>query len=341
MKLKTILSIININLKHNIFKILNKKTYPYKVLINLTDLCNSKCNFCDIWKIKPKNEITLDNIKNSLKGIENHIYWVAFSGGEVSLVKYFYELVDHLKENCKNLKIIAITTNGLTPNRFLEFAKYIKKKNIDVHITISLDGDEKIHDKIRGVNGNFKKCVILKNKLDEHKISNCFGLTVSEANHDYILNSNFNLKKFKAVTFVHSEGIFAKKNILEDVKILNGLKNIKKYFKIEKLQDIIEYIHIKISIKFLENQRKKNIIKCDVLNSSIHIMANGDLKPCMFMENLGNIKKNRVINMLNSSKTDDLKKKIKNDECPKCWMNCYSPHSIMQKPLQSLKYLLF
>ena len=42
--------------------------------------------------------------------MEDDIYWVALSGGEVSLVKYFYELIDFLKENCKNLKIIAITT---------------------------------------------------------------------------------------------------------------------------------------------------------------------------------------------------------------------------------------
>ena len=63
MKLKTVLSIVYINLKHNIYKLFNKKITPYKILINLTDLCNSKCNFCDIWKIKPKNEITMFDIK--------------------------------------------------------------------------------------------------------------------------------------------------------------------------------------------------------------------------------------------------------------------------------------
>lgn len=341
MKLKTVLSIVYINLKHNIYKLFNKKITPYKILINLTDLCNSKCNFCDIWKIKPKNEITMFDIKNSLKGVEDDIYWVALSGGEVSLVKYFYELIDFLKENCKNLKIIAITTNSLTPNRTFEFAKYIQTKEIDTHITISLDGDEKIHDKIRGVPGNYKKCEILKKKLDDQKISNCYGLTVSDANYDYIMNSTNELKKFKAVTFVHSEGIYAKENISEDTKILDGMKRISQYFRIKKLQDIIEYIHIKIAIKFLEKQRKKNILKCDVLNSSVHIMPNGDLKPCMFMESLGNIKSENINKILSSEKTFNTKKLIKENKCPKCWMNCYSPHSIMQKPIESLRHLFF
>jgi len=340
MRLKTILSIIYINLKHNILKLQNKNPNPYKILINLTDLCNSRCNFCDIWKIKPKNEITMSEIRKSFKGIENDIYWIALSGGEVSLVKYFYELIDFLKQNCKNLKIIAITTNSLTPNRTFEFARYIKNKNIDSHITISLDGDEKTHDKIRGVSGNFKKCEILKKKLDEQKINNCYGITVSDANYDYIMSSGNELKKFKAVTFVHSEGIYAKENISADEKILNAMKKILYHFKIDKLQDILEYIHIKIAIKFLEHKRKKNIIKCDVLNSSIHIMPNGDMKPCMFMESIGNIKLENIQKILNSKKTFETKKLIKNDNCPKCWMNCYSPHSIMQNPIKSI-YQLF
>ena len=32
----------------------------------------------------------------------------------------------------------------------------------------------------------------------------------------------------------------------------------------------------------------------------------------------------------------EAKKIIKENNCPKCWMNCYSPHSIMQNPIQSL-----
>ena len=44
--------------------------------------------------------------------------------------------------------------------------------------------------------------VIIKNvkylkKLDDQKISNCYGLTVSDANYDYIMNSTNELKNLK------------------------------------------------------------------------------------------------------------------------------------------------
>ena len=64
MRFFTILQILKINLIIFLKKIFvkNAKIKPYKILINLTDLCNSRCSFCDIWKIKPQNEIILENI---------------------------------------------------------------------------------------------------------------------------------------------------------------------------------------------------------------------------------------------------------------------------------------
>jgi MoaA/NifB/PqqE/SkfB family radical SAM enzyme len=344
MKLSTILQIIKINLIIMIKKIFRSSNIkPYKILINLTDLCNSRCTFCDIWKIKPQNEIDLENIKNSLNGIEQDIYWISFSGGEVTLVKYFYELIDYLKENFKNLKIIAFTTNALVPTRALEYAKYCKDNGFDTLITISLDGDKETHDRIRGVNGNYEKCLKLYKNLRENDILTNYGITVSETNADLIINNFCNLPSpIKAVTFVHSEGIYNKVNKYnEDIKIIKALEVIYKNYKLTKLYELIEKIHIKMSINFLKNQRKKNIIPCDVLNTSIHIMPNGDLKPCMFMDKCGNIKENNISEIMKSSQIMNAKKIIKENNCPKCWMNCYSPHSIMQNPIKSIFKFIF
>ena len=42
-----------------------------------------------------------------------------------------------------------------------------------------------------------------------------------------------------------------------------------------------------------------------------------------------NIKEGDFKKIYNSDNTDQVRKDIK-DKCPKCWMNCYSPHSNMQ-----------
>jgi MoaA/NifB/PqqE/SkfB family radical SAM enzyme len=312
-------------------------------LINLTDLCNSRCNFCDIWKIKPENEINVDEIIRSFDGTEKDIYWLSLSGGEVTLVKYYFELIDKLKKKLPNLKIIAFTTNCLTPNRVVKYAKYIKDSGFDPLITLSLDGDEKLHDEVRGVKGNYKKCLETYDMLKEEKILCHYGITLSDKNYEFVKNDYHNYKDtMKAVTFIHSEGIYNKENSYDDdEKIIKSLKIIDKNFKIKKLYEIIEKMHIKISIKFLEQKRKKNIISCDVLNSSIHIMQDGAVKPCMFMDEIGNIKENNMLSFLKKDSTLEIKEKIKKDQCPKCWMNCYSPHSIIQSPIKSFFHAFF
>ena len=65
-------------------------------------------------------------------------------------------------------------------------------------------------------------------------------------------------------------------------------------------------------------------------------MPNGDIKPCMFMKSLGNIKNENFKEVYNSENTNLIREEIKKNNCPKCWMNCYSPHSIMQHPIKSI-----
>ncbi len=128
MKITTILYIVLVNIKIWIRKILNLNPKPYKVLINLTDLCNSRCNFCDIWKIKPENEINVTEIRNLFKNLNDELVWLSLSGGEVTLVKYYKEMIDELVTKCKNIKILAFTTNALSVSRAFEYAMYAKKK---------------------------------------------------------------------------------------------------------------------------------------------------------------------------------------------------------------------
>lgn len=344
MKLNTIVSVIIANLKIWYLKITNQnnKILPYKILIQLTDLCNSKCTFCEIWKIKPKNEINLDHIKKFFKSINKNLIWLSLSGGEVTLVKYYYELIDLALKYCPRLKILAFTTNALSINRAYDYAIYAKNKGLDVLVTISLDGDEYTHDKLRGVKGNYEKCTKLFYKLKESGISVNYGITLSDQNYDFI-NEKYKIykDKIRAVTFVHSEGIYNKSFKTNDNLIIKSLILIYKNYQIKKIQEIVEKIHIKLSIKFLKNNRKKNIIPCEVMNTSAQIFPNGDVKPCMFMPAFSNIKTNDFVEDYLGSKADLLRKEIKENKCPKCWMNCYSPHSIMQNPIKSILKIFF
>ena len=61
------------------------------------------------------------------KSINRNLLWLSLSGGEVTLVKYYYDLVDLAVKECKKFKDIGIYHNALAVNKAIEFAKYAKK----------------------------------------------------------------------------------------------------------------------------------------------------------------------------------------------------------------------
>jgi MoaA/NifB/PqqE/SkfB family radical SAM enzyme len=345
MPLKTILSIILINFKHFWFKATkqHKKIIPYKFLVELTNRCNSKCLTCDIWKIPQEKLISLDIEKFDLftKSMGKHLKWLAFSGGEVSLVSNFKEFIQVLKLNSIGLKIITFTTNGLNPDRILENAQLLKKElNCTVFITISLDGNPEIHDKIRGVSGNYLKAKKTFDLLTKARVWCHFGITISNENADFLIeNAKEVLITTRAITISHEGGLFLNQNLVNkenDKKIIKALKEINKQYRIKSLGEILVKMYLKIGIRFLESKRAKNVIPCDVGNSSIHLHADGSMSPCMYLPAFTTIDKKFSINEFSNPKAIELKERAQKGNCPKCWMNCYAPHNIMQSPIKSL-----
>jgi MoaA/NifB/PqqE/SkfB family radical SAM enzyme len=348
MKFTSILFIVRQNIKIWVFKAfgLEGRLIPYKVLISLTNQCNSRCVYCDIWKInsedksKLQKELKIEELDSVFRELGGHLLWLSLSGGEVTLVPYFKELLQSAKRHCKNLKIFTFTTNALAPDRALEYARFAKELGFDVFITISLDGDEETHDRVRGIKGNFKKCVTLYEMLKKEGINAHYGITVGDGNEQFIMSDFPKMSSMiRSVTFVHSGGIYYKENAVDNSSMLRSLAFINKHYRIMNLSEIIEKIHVKISFFMLKNNMKNNLIPCDVLNSSIHIMPYGEIKPCMFMPEIGNIRNRGIIESLKSQSSVNAKNSIKRDRCPHCWMNCYSPYSIMQHPIKSLMYL--
>ena len=62
---------------------------------------------------------------------------------------------------------------------------------------MSLDGDEETHDKLRGIKGNYQKCVKLYEELKKNDILVHYGITVSEKNQEFIMRDYKKFSKLK------------------------------------------------------------------------------------------------------------------------------------------------
>jgi radical SAM protein with 4Fe4S-binding SPASM domain len=130
--------------------------HPYDIAWAVTRQCNSKCIHCSInAQATPLSDEL--NTEEGLSLIDDvaklgPVKFV-FTGGEALLRKDIFELI---KRAASYGMEVEVATNGFIVDE--KMAKHLKEIGVS-EVAISVDGIGRVHDKIRGVKGAFKKAV--------------------------------------------------------------------------------------------------------------------------------------------------------------------------------------
>lgn len=337
---------------------------PYKYIFILTNMCQSRCKTCKIWKIykdnpkKLKTELDLEEYEKIFENIKRDALWLNLSGGESFLRKDIDEIAINAIENFKNMFILNIPTNGLE-------TKTIKKKTrrileamsgpTDFFITLSLDGTQRIHDSIRGVKGGYKKVMKTYRTLIkfEKEFSNFhigFQTTINKHNIDNIKTIFKTTQKSSPIfTFAHEANYFYNLGSeddmrkLNDPKLLNIIRFLHKNYNVTNLRDFVPKIYLKLAPHFFKNPNKL-VLPCTASYATITVDPYGNVMPCSyFHKSIANLRKHNynLKKILMGKKTQALRKMIRNGECPRCWANCEAYPSIFHNfPLAIKKTIL-
>ena len=342
------------------------ETVPYKLTFVITNKCNSHCKMCFVWKFykdypeKAKNELKPSEIKKIIDSVKDDIYWLNFMGGEPTLRTDLPEIVEYAAKKCKNLGMINFPCNGLMPERVYSVYKEIAEKapkNIEVYVTLSLDGPEKVHDYMRGTPGAYKNVMkafrLLKPLEKKHRNFHVnFQATITRYNiNQFKKHFDFiqSLSDFNIITFEHEAELF--KNIGKDFskaskkeynkKLMDNLQYVIRKIKVSSPQRVIQSIYLKLAIKYVKT--KKLPIPCASSFASITVDSFGDVIPCAFVgKPAGNVRKYKydLKKILSSKLAKEMQAKIKAGKCPTCWMNCEAYPSIFESfPTAFLKSL--
>lgn len=145
----------------------------------ITERCNLTCSHCIRDSSPYRNEIAeVSMIKNALAQImQSHPdSQVMLSGGEPTLHRHFRELLDFGLQLGLN---ITINTNGVTS--FFHDATLV---NLKLHprltVQVSLDGDETMHDTIRGRN-SYRRAIRTLRRLVDHGIRSSVSTTIVDS----------------------------------------------------------------------------------------------------------------------------------------------------------------
>jgi len=134
---------------------------PTLISINITGRCNLRCEMC----MQPRKSAG-DSASSTVGGGRDELtpaQWLGvvdqaagvrpafyFSGGEPLLYQGLDEILARIKQRGM---IAALVTNGTA---LTQYAERLVRLGVD-NVTVSLDGPEEVHDKIRGVRGTFRR----------------------------------------------------------------------------------------------------------------------------------------------------------------------------------------
>lgn len=237
---------------------------PNKLIqLYLTNICNSRCKTCSIWKNRVCEELNVNKVIEIIKEYPDADY--VFGGGEFTLYTQKNELLKYCDGHNINYTIL---TNMVAPSMLYDILENFNVKNL----TISCDGI--YHDNIRGREGNLKyiKSFVsqYKDKIPNIKIS----YTLSKFNEEYIEED---MHMFKSMGF--DKVYFC---IAQNMDLLKSEGDIKPSYS------SIKFIYKKYSdmlydkdIQLLQDILYSDcMMKCDSTGNVHTIYSNGDIVTC-------------------------------------------------------------
>lgn len=302
--------------------------------------CNCRCVMCDIWKDnKNLKQLTENDIQALLISLKT---WgtreVVMSGGEALLNPNFFNLCAILKK--QEMKVTLLSTGLSIQKNATALLQWVDE------LTVSLDGDEALHDAIRNVPQAFRK---LKEGVEYIKAINpsyrITGRTVIHRlnfrNWPAIIREakRMGLNQISFLPADVSSHAFNRQTawsepqqneILLSEDDLRELREIVNRILVENKADFVSRFIAEPPLKFQAiydyyaayyGHNAFPFKKCNAPWVSTVIEADGSVRPCFFHEAIGNIHATSLTDILNSEQAVSFRRNLdmgRNPTCVKC-----------------------
>ncbi len=254
-----------------------KRKIPLAVSWSLTNRCNFRCKYCNIYNIKSK-ELTTKQIFSVIDELaEMGTQRVSLIGGEPLLRKDIKQIIDY----CKDYDFhVTLTSNGaLVPKKINE----IKKADL---LKLSFDGPKKIHDFMRQ-KGSYLDLLKAIEVAKNNNMKVMLNTTLTKYNLsfvDFILETARGLDTNVKFQPVNNICFYSKKHlenlsppIKEYKRIISKLITLKKSNK--------HIVNSLKGLKYMHDWQNTKPLKCYAGKIICRIASNGNVYPCTIMEN--------------------------------------------------------
>ncbi len=328
---------------------------PTELQINVTYRCNSRCETCHIWQMKPKNELSFAEWRKTMNDpIFSTIERLTIAGGEPTLRPDLVTLVKLYVDSMPRLQFLSLITNGFLPRQVVEHTKKLffltQKRNVHLAVTVSLDGIGKTHELMRGAPGAFEKTSssILALKSLQGKYGFWLGAACIICQKNlYHVKEVEKWCKMRGIPFNYQLVGFHETYVqnLEKKRELDFREKDRKYLYqiLQKLakrrswRDVMVYYWYDMLRMYKENASR--ITPCPFLFDAFVLDSFGDIYYCLSERKIGNCRKERsVSDVYYSPENLAFRRGLAKNSCLRCNSACFV-RSAIKKDFK--KFILF
>jgi len=323
---------------------------PTRLVLDVTRRCNLRCEMCHTWQVTPGHELTPAELGQILAQMPR-LSWLDVTGGEPFLRGDIDEVFDAILDSTPALRVLHYPTNGWFTERAARTTARLaaRRPEVDLIVTVSLDGPPEVHDRIRGRAGSFERALATFRALRKQPgVAVYIGTTVTPSNAGAIEALGrllaAEIEGFRPGEW-HWNWLQISKHFFDnaDAAALPAVKtpdlvrhHIERRGAPRGLVELMELLFL-VNLEFYRRGEPSNIV-CQSLRSTAFISPEGDLYPChVYDRKLASLRGADVAGVWASPGVKAARRDIEALACGGCFTPCEAYPALAGAPLQTLE----
>lgn len=319
---------------------------PTRVVLDLTRRCNLRCEMCRTWERARSEELSAAEI-GALVGQLSRLTWLDLTGGEPFVRRDIDDVLEAVVRNAGALTVLHFQTNGWHTRRIAASTRRLRRlaPNVELIVTVSIDGTPEIHDRIRGRAGACMRALDTARELssiaDVH-----IGTTVTSSNahtledlHAWLRAQlpGFDVRRWhlnwlqRSQHFFGNAGVQTPHAVAPDDAIRDHLRRRGIPRSLVELMEAVYLVN-------LDAHRSGDAVgvTCQSLRSTVFVSPEGDVYPChVYDRPLGNVRERSFAEIWDSTATHAARRDIQALACGGCFTACEAYPALAGSPLRT------
>jgi radical SAM protein with 4Fe4S-binding SPASM domain len=318
---------------------------PTRVVLDLTRRCNLRCAMCRTWESPRTRELSAAEIGAVLARM-TELRWLDLTGGEIFVRADIDDVLRAVLGATPRVNMLHFQTNGWLRERVLSGVATMRSLRPELApiVTVSIDGPQALHDRIRGRAGSFARAIdTARALLDVPGIDVHVGTTVTRANADALdatwdairselpglPRSRWHWNAMQVSAHFYGNAACADQRAVIDDALA---EHVRARGVPRSLVDAMETAYLVNLAAVTRGEPSR--IPCQALRSTMFLAPEGDVYPChLYDRPLGNVRDRDVLDIWRDAATLAARRDIEALACGGCFSACEAYPAMAGAPL--------